>query len=468
MNQSLDNEQLTKLIQTGENEFVEFKLEDEFQTVLADVLMSQANTGQACFLIIGVEDHPVKVRGVINVKAVTDKLVNAARQVTPSLLPYLDIASFTLHNKTVVVASLPDALPKVYHVGGKYLRRRGSQKIPINAEELLRLLYQRGGEHYEDQPMPQSSLDDINWEQVDKYLERRRQYRSSRIPPDTDRLELLRKLGVLTVGDVPTVACILFFGRDPQVFFPMNVIKAARFMDTGVQRFLDQEIIGGTIPDMIDAAFNFVQRNTRHGASIVGLQRFEEDEYPAEAVREILANACVHRDLTITDATIRCQVFSNRIEIDSPGGLLPGVTTDNLMSMSRLRNRKLAELLYQSGYIEAQGTGIRRVVELMQQSNLPGPRFQDHTISLFVTLLGPEHVTLTSETAADQTPSTSSTTQNLNALPFTATQLEGLNQRQRRFLVSLVNAGNLTREDFEQTFQISSRTAKNDLKELKD
>lgn len=459
--QKLSQKELASLIRNGENEQVEFKLEDEYQTEFAEVLISCANTGLAAYLIVGIEDDPIKVRGVRNVKAVTDKLVNAARQAEPSLLPYVDISPYNIDNQTIVVVALPPNLPDVYHVTGKYLRRRGSQKIPINPEELLRMLYQRGGKHYENYPLSNASLDDIDWQQVDNYLKKRIEKRASLIPDNIDRVELLRKLEVLAPGDVPTVAGILFFGKEPQKFFPAHVIKAARFKDTSTTAFLDHEIISGTIPDMIDRAFLFVERNTRHGARIEGLLRVEEDEYPAEAVREILANACIHRDFVITDSSIRCQIFTNRIEVDSPGGLLPGVTVSSIMTTSRLRNRKLAELLYHIGYIEAQGTGIRRVVNLMQKAGLETPKFMDQSYSLFVTLPGPEYSQAIEQQISSSNP-------NLSSLPFSEKELEGLNLRQRQFLVMLANSGRLNRQDYQNTFKVSERTAKSDIKVLRD
>ncbi|WJW70260.1 hypothetical protein OZ401_004989 (plasmid) [Candidatus Chlorohelix allophototropha] len=296
--------------------------------------------------------------------------------------PVVELAAQTA-KATPFSAELPSKKPNVPV-------RRGSQKNPIGSEELLSLMHHRGGERYESQPVPGATLADIDWQQVDRYLERREEARLSRIPRSIDKVELLRKLELIAPQDVPTVACLLFFGKEPQKFFPFHTIKAARFVDTTVLRFLDQAIITGTVPDMIDTAFEFVQRNTRNPARIEGLRRIDEDEYPAEAVREVLANAVVHRDFTMTDSAIRCQVFSNRIEIDSPGGLLPGMTVANLLTTSRFRNRKLGELLYHIGYIEAQGTEVRRVVELMTAAGLRSPRFDDQGYSLFVTLSGPD------------------------------------------------------------------------------
>ena len=118
---------------------------------------------------------------------------------------------------------------------------------------------------------------------------------------------------------------------------------------------------------MIESAYAFVQRATRRARrTIHGLTRVDADAYPPVAVREAIANAVVHRDLAITGAVIRVFVFDRHIEINSPGGLLPGLTVENMARSTLLRNRHLADLLYHVGYIERQGTGIRRMQHAMR------------------------------------------------------------------------------------------------------
>src|SRR5262249_22292191 len=121
-------------------------------------------------------------------------------------------------------------------------------------------------------------------------------------------------------------------------------------------------------------------------AQIAGLTREARDAYPPVAVREAIANAVVHRDLAITAAVIRVFVFDRHIEIDSPRGLLPGLTVENMARATILRNKRLADLLYHVGFIERQGTGIRRMQRAMRAAGLPDPRLEDSGQSLFVEL----------------------------------------------------------------------------------
>lgn len=450
----LSQEEVRALIRGGETEQVELKLEDVFQTEIAEILMSMANAGGESFLILGVEDRPIKVRGVFNLKEVTDKIYNATRQVVPSLAHIVSLERISLDNKMVVVVRLPANLPGVYHVSGRYLRRRGSQRLPIHAEELLRLMHLRGGGYYEDQPVPGASLHDINPARIGWYVARRESQRSSHLPPERPLEEFLDKLGLLQSG-YPTVAALLFFGLDPQRFFPYHVIRAMSFADNTTARILDRKDIGGTIPEMIEETLAFVQRNTHHPARFAGAQRLDEDEYPLEAVREAIANACAHRDMSITNGQLRVFVFADRLLVDSPGELLPGVKIERLTQISRLRNPRLAQLLYDSGYMERAGTGISRMIRAMQEHGLEPPVFEEVANSLQVTLRGPDY---------SQTRIAPPATILEPLVPLEVRA--GLNPRQLRFLSLLRERGQMSRKDYEVALEVSERTANNDLQLL--
>ncbi|HEX2914270.1 MAG TPA: ATP-binding protein [Chloroflexia bacterium] len=444
-------EEVRALIRGGETEQVELKLEDVFQTDIAEILMSMANAGGESFLIIGVEDHPIKIRGVFNIKEVTDKIYNAARQVVPSLAHMIAIEKHSLDNKNLLLVRVPPNLPGVYHVNGRYLRRRGSQRLPVQAEELLRLMHLRGGGYYEDQPVPGATIADINPERVGWYIARRQSQRSSLLPAEQPVEEFLDKLGLLQSGH-PTVAALLFFGRNPQQFFPYHVIRAMRFADNTTARIIDRKDIGGTIPEMIEQTLAFVMANTRHPVRFEGAIRYDEDEYPVEAVREAIANACAHRDMSVTNGQLRVFIFANRLLVDSPGELLPGVKIERLAQISRLRNPRLAQLLYDSGYMERAGTGISRMIGAMEEHGLEPPIFEEVANSLQVTLRGPEY-----EKAWKAPPARI-------LEPLVTPELRAnLNNRQLRFLSMLREREQMSRKEYETTFEVSERTANNDL-----
>jgi len=463
------------LIAAGKGQDTELAPESAFQADLAEALVAFANAGAAATVFVGVQDRPPTVRGVADVPAVVSRLWAAARQVSPPLHDWLRVDVVPVAEKTVVAARLAAQAPGVYHVGGRYLVRRGAQNLPLTPRELVRMLHERGIAAYEDSPVPGAGWPDLDPARLAWYLARRAASRLSPLddlPPD----ELLAKLGLRTPEGAPTVAAILFFGREPQRFFPQMIIRCARFPGDWPGDFLDQAEIGGTVPEMIEAAYAFVSRHTPHPAQISGLIRQESASYPPVAVREAIANAVVHRDLSITAAVIRVFVFDRHLEIDSPGGLLPGLTVENMARATILRNKKLAELLYHTGFIERQGTGIRRMQRAMRQAGLPEPRLEDSGQSLFVALeLAPEAgsapvramTAAAPESGPAPPPAGAGTAGEPAAVPARET-IERLNIRQRRLLTLLHDRGGITRVEYEALFHVGTRTAKRDLKGLLD
>ncbi|MFN8490757.1 MAG: ATP-binding protein [Caldilineaceae bacterium] len=145
------------------------------------------------------------------------------------------------------------------------------------------------------------------------------------------------------------------------------------------------------MPETIDRAIQFVQRNTRHGLQISNQQTGrarEIDEYPIEAVREAVTNACCHRDY-MERVPIQLKIYDDRLVIGNPGGLLPGLSVAQLEGKHKTRNPLLADWLHVLGYVERFGIGILRMREAMQQAGLPAPRFVSRPDWFEVTLHGP-------------------------------------------------------------------------------
>ena len=138
---------------------------------------------------------------------------------------------------------------------------------------------------------------------------------------------------------------------------------------------LDRGDYGRGIVGDIQGAMRFVDRNTRTAHRIEGLKREEISEYPRKAVREAITNAVTHRDWFFEGANVFVEVYSDRLEIVSPGSLPAGMTEADLGSRSVRRNPLVSDLLHRIGYIEKAGTGIRRIREEAERHGCPEPTF---------------------------------------------------------------------------------------------
>lgn len=156
-------------------------------------------------------------------------------------------------------------------------------------------------------------------------------------------------------------------------------------------KFLNSEKMAGPIPTAIVETVAAVQRNTRLGGVMVGAKRVDVPDYPPAAVREAVCNALMHRDYSELSRGTQIQVnlYSDRLEFLSPGGLYGTVTTATVATAgySSTRNQYLADILestpYEGGFVaENRGTGFKLMRLELERNRMEEPIVRD-SISMF-------------------------------------------------------------------------------------
>lgn len=195
-----------------------------------------------------------------------------------------------------------------------------------------------------------------------------------------------RYRGVLQRGDtlVPTLAGVLVFGRDPQRWIENAVVALGHFpglVPTSIEAF-HLKRYSGTLQQQIDDVERYLRQNMRRGfSSGNGPRRTEQPEYPRAVLRELTVNAVVHRSYNMAGQNTRVQMFADRLEWISPGGLPPGITIDNILHQQRARNPTIAEFLWQAGYIERFGLGLDTCLQELRKAGLPDLKLTDNGVS---------------------------------------------------------------------------------------
>jgi predicted HTH transcriptional regulator len=192
---------------------------------------------------------------------------------------------------------------------------------------------------------------------------------------------------------VPTVGGILLFGADRQRLFPDAHLRAGCFEGTDRSRILDSAEITTHLPLAIEEAMRFVRRNTRQGLAVPSGGRHQKtSEYPVVAVREAVTNAIVHADYSQAGSPLRIAVFRDRLEIENPGGLPPGLTLDDVRrGVSKLRNRVIGRVFHELRLIEQWGSGIPRMTSACREVGLPDPLLEEMGTGFRVTLRNTVH-----------------------------------------------------------------------------
>ena len=310
---------------------------------LYDTLSGFANQNGGGIIIFGLQEKPeFKVIGVYDAQDLQVKVTNYALQMEPVIRPVFTVADY--EGKTVVSAEIPECDindKPCYYKGAGRLRgsyiRVGDADLPMTEYEVYSYEAYKKKIRDELRIVERASVDDFSKKLLDEFFIKLRSTKSQLATLD-DR-KILRLQG-MTDHDNPTVVGTLLLCEYPQAFFPQLGITA--MVVDGIEfglanqdgvRFIDNKRIDGTIPQMLEEAISFVRRNTR-SATIINNDGKREDrsEYPMKAVREVILNALVHRDYSIhsEDSPIRVVLYSDRLEVENPGGLYGRLTVNDL------------------------------------------------------------------------------------------------------------------------------------------
>jgi ATP-dependent DNA helicase RecG len=382
--------EILTLLSEGMGPSLQWYPEDVPLSSLAMALVGMANT-EGGTVILGVSPRAGELVGVKDPEAACDRVFQAAILVDPTLV--LPIPRQVTAKKTgmlkpvnLILINVPAGLPHVYCLDGRYLGRDGTQTNPLSARQLYQLLHQRGTVQFESRVIPEAGLQDLNEDEVVAYA-----HGAGKVPADDleKSYEFLVRRGCLKrVGKELqlTYAALLLFGRYPQQWLPNATILAGRFPGVALSgRYIKRDITGN-IPDELRQAEEFIRTNLITTVRLVGLQHQESLEYPFEAVRELLVNAVAHRDYNLQGDNIHLNIFSDHLEISSPGTLPGPVTLKNLLEARFARNAVISQVLSDLGFVERLGYGLDRVVDATRNAGLLPPQFEEVAGTFRITL----------------------------------------------------------------------------------
>ena len=343
---------------------------------IAETLVAFANA-EGGTVVLGM-DAEGKLGGVYSEDDAADALQAALRLCKPPMRT--EWSSETVPGGVVVMLRL-ERSPQVHSLAdGRVIVRRGLDNHTVEGEEFDLLLAARPSGEYELQAVAGAQRSDFDDDVIDDYIERRqkRNPRHTVLPKD----KLLQQIGALTETLTPTINGILLFGREPQLFLPHSRAIFVKFADTtprasgGEFGYGRREEFIGPLPQIIDRAWRVIWEEMGKRSVVQGLKRVEQTEYPSSAVREALVNAVAHRDYRLSGRSIEIRMYTDRLEITSPGGLPAHITLDNIVEEHYSRNPRIVNGLYQWGYIEELGLGIDRMFEDMLRDGHQPPRFE--------------------------------------------------------------------------------------------
>lgn len=167
----------------------------------------------------------------------------------------------------------------------------------------------------------------------------------------------------------PTNALVLF-SDDPlrNTLFHYAKVECARFKGVNSEEFIDQKSIRSNIVMQAEEAYNFVLRHINKGAVVEGVYTLSRWEYPIKAVREVIRNAVVHRDYSLTGKDIKVAIYDDMVEVTSPGLLPPSIDYGAMDSrQSDAKNKTIAPVFKLLGIIDQWGNGLKMISDELKE-----------------------------------------------------------------------------------------------------
>ncbi|PTA42834.1 ATP-binding protein [Micromonospora sp. RP3T] len=201
------------------------------------------------------------------------------------------------------------------------------------------------------------------------------------MPSQLTDIEFLQRAHLLAAGRL-TLTGALLFGESPAAALPTAIVQCARIHGVTKGVPMDKHDLKGSVTEQILGAVEFVAGLSRRGEAPTDDSPIARPShrYPMVAVREVIANALVHRDYEHRSACVHVRVFDDRVEVVSPGtwagrDLPPGTTTplEALISESHRRNFRLASTLTWMRLVEGEGSGISRAINECRDHGAPAP-----------------------------------------------------------------------------------------------
>ena len=432
---------LKQRIAQGENTTTEFK--ENFDQEVIETAAAFANTGGGVILI-GVSDSG-EIRGITVGKETLRNWSNRIAQATEPRVS-LEIGSVDVEGKLVLWIRVAECSIKPISVKGRCYKRVGNSNRVMSPQEIAQMHLNTTGQTWDQLLVTRAGIDDIDEKKVEWYLTRRETIRNVSKPQDMNMAAFLKNIKGISDDGTPTHAGLLFFSKHPQRrFFHNAQLRVVRFKGTSViHPVIDRLDCDETLWENVETAEEFIRRNIRllSFRTSKSFQRDDKFEYPLNALREAIINALIHRNYQET-ADVRVFIFDNRVEVISPGTFPEGVSPDE--PTHNPVNPTLSQFMFDVGFIERYGAGIRMMQRLCREWGNKAPRYEFHPIETKIVF---------------DSPIQESTFIEIDDIS------EQLNERQRNAFFYVQRNGQIATREYVEINKVSRQTAHTELADL--
>ena len=452
----------------GESKNVEYKErvpEDSQKYMKSVVAFANGDGGRSGF---GVDDGSMRVVGIpqADLFQMMDAITNAVTDsCEPMIIPDLFVRE--IEGKSLIILEIAPGMQRPYYlkkkgpVKGTYIRTAGTTRLADRAI-LQELLLEGENKFFDQQPIPNLKVTKYD---VTALCHSMSETAKKNALSDIQRqgikeltINQLISWGILIENKDQLIPTYAYAMLTHQAGYP-PVVQCAVFKTDDRAVFVDKREIDAPIQEQVEKAYQYVLEKINMGARFQGVYRQDIYELPPDSIRELIANALVHRNY-LEPESVQIALFSDRLEVTSPGSLMRGVTHEKMKEgFSKIRNRALANAFAYMNLIEKWGSGFPRIFRDCRDYGLQEPEIIDFDGDLRVNLYRITDQTSDQTKKTDQTPKTDQTGTNMPVK---------LNEKERVILSYLQKKPDGTQHEIAEATSLSLSTIKYYMKKLQE
>ena len=369
---------IQEILKQPEGKMLEFKKEiPKNRQNLLKTMVAFAN-GAGGNIYVGVDDDRI-VTGIKEEPFELEEKMSSIIYDSISPIPNVFFQTTAFEDKVIFIIRILSGANKPYYLrklgpeSGIFVRV-GSTSRKADSQVAAELRRQARNISLDQEIDPSFDCDILDMRLLAKFIE----LRELKIKPSLDYFVKIKAAQRYDHTCHPAIGGVLLFCSTLPDEYSYARFRVSRFKAGNRADLINSTTINDGLLAMPEKIMDFVQLYMERKIEISALRRKEDYDIPLSAIREGILNAICHRDYSITGADNKLDIFSDRIEITSPGTLPLGITLQDLgEGISEVRNRLIVKIFREAGYVEQLGTGIMRLKEACRKNALPEPKFEE-------------------------------------------------------------------------------------------
>ena len=354
----MNKKELKFILQESEGQFVEFKEFFDAKNLSKEIVSFANVSGGKIYL--GIADN-AEITGIKTTNKLKSQIQDVANNCDPSII--ISLEEF----ENILIIEIKEGQNKPYSCSSGFYMRVGPNSQKMKRDEILEIV--KNNAQFDFDSNYSKKKEYFDFDSFEYFLKK------NEIGMDLKKNDILKSMRLIDFENNFSNASILLFGKDVQHIFPSAYLECVLFKGSDSSEIIDRKRINGNLFKQLEDGMMFLKKHLKVKYEFPDELRREIYDVPLRALEEALVNALIHRDYSFRGANISLFIYSDRVEILSPGGFVPGFKKSDFGKISTRRNELIADIFSKTKYVEKIGSGIKRMNDLCAEQENPEPVF---------------------------------------------------------------------------------------------